>query len=299
MPSEPDPQNQSALSDTPADYSRELLLFAQTEQTIVRLEAERRRVAGELEQSLGSSLSLLLAQAGMYEQSLANNPTARMAVAVLASLARQSLQQLRDIIANLNPAILNDLGLEAAIESLAAQLTRTYGVHFKLNLKRQNEKLPEQTAIVLYRAVQEVLDYIITRTQANQLTISTAYSREKLTLQITSNGLLPLTANTFHGLSAQLEGFGGEFKIEPVRQGFSTIYFSVAVLPAVELTRRELEVLQQLGQGLSNKQIAQNLQLSPRTVNFHLDNIYTKLAINSRTEAVLYALRYGLISSTR
>ena len=54
-----------------------------------------------------------------------------------------------------------------------------------------------------------------------------------------------------------------------------------------------LLALQLLAEGMSNKEIARVLSLSPRTVNFHLDNIYAKLGVNSRTEAAIYALRRG------
>ena len=55
------------------------------------------------------------------------------------------------------------------------------------------------------------------------------------------------------------------------------------------LTDREQQVLQLLAQGLSNKEIAQKLYLSVRTVEGHLANIYGKLQVKSRTEAVLWA----------
>ncbi len=55
------------------------------------------------------------------------------------------------------------------------------------------------------------------------------------------------------------------------------------------LTEREREVFRPLAQGLSNKDIAQKLYLSVRTVEGHLANIYGKLHLRSRTEAVLWA----------
>ena len=61
------------------------------------------------------------------------------------------------------------------------------------------------------------------------------------------------------------------------------------------LTSRELDVLRLLSHGHTNKVIAEMLSVSPRTINFHLDNIYTKLDVNSRTEAVIVALRRGWI----
>jgi DNA-binding NarL/FixJ family response regulator len=56
-----------------------------------------------------------------------------------------------------------------------------------------------------------------------------------------------------------------------------------------------MEVIQLLTEGLSNKELAQALFISPRTVNFHLDNIYSKLGVSSRTEAAIYALRQGWV----
>jgi DNA-binding NarL/FixJ family response regulator len=56
------------------------------------------------------------------------------------------------------------------------------------------------------------------------------------------------------------------------------------------LTSRESDVLSLLAQGLNNKDIAQSLFLSVRTIEAHLRNIYDKLGVSSRTEAVLWAV---------
>lgn len=59
------------------------------------------------------------------------------------------------------------------------------------------------------------------------------------------------------------------------------------------LNQRELEVLKLAAKGISNKEIAQELTISVRTIQTHLVNIFAKLNVNSRTEAVLHALREG------
>lgn len=61
------------------------------------------------------------------------------------------------------------------------------------------------------------------------------------------------------------------------------------------LTVRELDVLQQMAQGMANKQIALELGISEHTVKFHLTSIYAKLGVSSRTEAVNAGIRRGLI----
>ena len=62
------------------------------------------------------------------------------------------------------------------------------------------------------------------------------------------------------------------------------------------LTRREIEVLQLLAEGLSNKSIGERLGISDQTVKFHVASISSKLGAANRTDAVRLGLRRGLIS---
>jgi len=62
------------------------------------------------------------------------------------------------------------------------------------------------------------------------------------------------------------------------------------------LTNRELEVLFMVASGLRNQEIAKRLHVSKRTVEAHLASIFSKLKVNSRTEAILVALKEGMIN---
>lgn len=60
-------------------------------------------------------------------------------------------------------------------------------------------------------------------------------------------------------------------------------------------TAREHEVLQQLAKGLTNAQIAHVLGIAERTVRFHIENLFSRLQVDNRVEAVLKAMRLGWI----
>jgi DNA-binding NarL/FixJ family response regulator len=63
-----------------------------------------------------------------------------------------------------------------------------------------------------------------------------------------------------------------------------------------QLTDRELEVLRMAARGLSNRDIARELGISIRTVQTHLSNVFNKMGVGSRTEAVMHGLKIGLIT---
>jgi LuxR family maltose regulon positive regulatory protein len=71
---------------------------------------------------------------------------------------------------------------------------------------------------------------------------------------------------------------------------------STSPSPIVEpLTERERQILQLIAEGLTNKEIARKLVLSVGTVKVHAHNIYGKLQVKSRTEAVARAQEFGLL----
>lgn len=63
-----------------------------------------------------------------------------------------------------------------------------------------------------------------------------------------------------------------------------------------ELTRREMDVLRLLAQGLSNRKIGERLSINERTVKYHVAAILAKLEAANRTDAVMRAIERGLIT---
>jgi DNA-binding CsgD family transcriptional regulator len=61
------------------------------------------------------------------------------------------------------------------------------------------------------------------------------------------------------------------------------------------LTAREVDVLRLVARGLSNKEIASRLVVTPKTVGNHIEHIYTKIGVSNRAGAALFAMRHGLV----
>ena len=97
-----------------------------------------------------------------------------MALSILASLSRQSLQQVRDLASNLRPTLLESLGLEPALEALAAQEMRSGGVQIRIAIERQIERSPAGLELLFFRAAQDVLFTLIQGSQATHITLELA-----------------------------------------------------------------------------------------------------------------------------
>ena len=83
--------------------------------------------------------------------------------------------------------------------------------------------------------------------------------------------------------------------VQQVGQGM-TLFPPKAEQPAPLLSEREREVLELIGAGSTNREIAQRLYLSPHTVKEHTSALYRKLGARNRAEAVQLAQRIGLLA---
>lgn len=116
-----------------------------------------------------------------------------------------------------------------------------------------------------------------------------------------ANGYLLKTASTDQVLSAIRQAAAGGAPMDPdVAERVLTLFNQMAVAetppaPDYGLSEREKEILEQMSQGLVNKEIADVLNISPHTVVNHLRNIYSKLHVNTNTGAVAKAIREGLV----
>lgn len=114
-------------------------------------------------------------------------------------------------------------------------------------------------------------------------------------------GLLPLEASEeelLAAVSALAEGLivASPLLVDNQVLASGSLQAEVAETYLEELSPREIEVLGAMAQGLANKQIALQLDITEHTVKFHSSAIYSKLGVTNRTEAVRKGVRLGLIA---
>ena len=130
----------------------------------------------------------------------------------------------------------------------------------------------------------------------------TAYDDDQYVLALLNAGAAGFLLKDVRGqelVTAVRSVHRGEAVLQPaiavraLRQAVSHRSPTISMPP---LSDREMEVLREAARGLPNKDIARRLNLSVRTIHTHLGNIFAKLGVGSRTEAVLLALRRGWIA---
>ncbi len=158
--------------------------------------------------------------------------------------------------------------------------------------------MPGMNGLAALRAIRAGMPDV----QVVMLTVSDADSDLFEAIQSGARGYLlkSLNAGEFIGI---LEGLrSGEAAITRktaarLMEGFASLSHQ-QTKQHEHLTEREIELLQLIVDGLSNKAIAEKLSLSENTVKYHIKNILQKLGVQNRTEAATQALRSGLLGST-
>jgi two-component system sensor histidine kinase UhpB len=147
-------------------------------------EAERRRLARELHDELGQSLTGVLLQ---IDQAIRTPDLADLVEA--RESARRSLEDVRRIARDLRPDLLEELGLTSALNALATRLTRQCGVIVDRHFDADLPKLGDDEEVVLYRVAQEALTNVARHARATRVTIELGLSRHGVTLTVDDDGV--------------------------------------------------------------------------------------------------------------
>jgi two-component system, NarL family, sensor histidine kinase UhpB len=146
-------------------------------------EAERRRLARELHDELGQSLTGVLLQ---IDQAIRTPQAADLEDA--REGARRTLDDVRRIARDLRPDLLVELGLRSALNALATRLTRQCGVVVDRDLDQNLPALGADAEVVLYRVAQEALTNVARHAGATRVTIELAHADGVVTLTVDDDG---------------------------------------------------------------------------------------------------------------
>lgn len=133
-----------------------------------------------------------------------------------------------------------------------------------------------------------------------KILVLSAYDRREYVLGLLKAGALGyvLKDDSSHMLLSAIRAVarGGEWVSPQVANVLLESVRHQDQSPAMNLTPRELEVLEALSSGAANSKIAEQLFITEQTVKNHVSSIFKKLGVETRVEAVLYAIRHGLVS---
>jgi signal transduction histidine kinase len=180
-------------------------------------ETERRAISRELHDEIGQSLGALLVDISWLASSV-ERPEARSELERMKSLAERTLGGVRDMALLLRPSMLDDLGLVAALEWQAREVSRRSQMEVAVESEDVPEDLPDEVRVCIYRLVQEALNNAVRHSGANNAKVTVAQSAAGIEVRVADNGGGFDPARTrglgILGMEERVKRLGGNFSVE-------------------------------------------------------------------------------------
>ncbi len=188
-------------------------------------ERTMRRVARELHDDLGQALTAVRIDLGLIDRGLPADSQARAQVQEVREQISTALQSVRNLSQLLRPAVLDDLGLVAAIQSFVSRFGDRTKIEVRLQLPPAETRLPPAIEVALYRALQEALTNVARHAEARHVSIRLSSNGEAATLEIHDDGCgfdaaafvrnpPPDRGMGVLGMRERVAIYGGRFNIE-------------------------------------------------------------------------------------
>jgi two-component system sensor histidine kinase UhpB len=169
------------------EQSRESLRQLSTSMVEAR-EDERRRIARELHDELGQRLTALKMELSALSSTRGRETRQERIVGMLVMLD-ETLASVRRISSDLRPMMLDDLGLNAAIEWLARDAGRRMGIEVTVRLGESDPPVGERVATAVFRMVQEALTNVARHARASEAQIAVRQDGDELVISVEDNGI--------------------------------------------------------------------------------------------------------------
>jgi signal transduction histidine kinase len=148
-------------------------------------EEERKRIAKELHDGLG----VLLSSAKMHFTSIRDqSPEARPMIDKATKLLEQASGDVRKISHNMMPGLLTKLGLYEAVEDLFEQVSEMEGINARVMIEGEQARLNENTEIMLYRIIQEMVNNALKHAEAGNIRLDMEIFPDKININFSDDG---------------------------------------------------------------------------------------------------------------
>ena len=210
------------------------------EMIIQAQEAERQRLSRQMHDGPAQSLSNFILQTEIAMRLFEIDPQkAKQELESLKNSATQTFQKVRDFIFELRPMMLDDLGLIPTLKRYVDAMQTNPAVEIKLSINGMERRLEPYLEVMIFRAVQELLNNALHYSQATQIQIQINLTDNEIQVQVVDNGqgFDPdvLQKNSTMGLKVihdRVDLLGGDFKINSQVGKGSRVEFS---LPLMEM----------------------------------------------------------------
>jgi PAS domain S-box-containing protein len=196
-------------------------------------EEERRRIARDLHDSTAQKLAGLIMALGRLEESMAGAADDdRTPIAECLATARDCVQEIRSLSHLLHPPLLDELGLEVALDTYAQGFSKRSGIAVTLDVAADLGRLPGDVELALFRIVQEGLGNVLKHAASPEATVRLARDGDRVLLEIRDRGrgippdLLdrirdrqPSPGMGIAGMQERLDPLGGQLEIDSSPKG--------------------------------------------------------------------------------
>jgi two-component system sensor histidine kinase UhpB len=211
---------------------------------ILAQEDERRRIARELHDQLGQQMTALRLTLETLKNLSSESSPVRWQVEALQELARQLDRDIAFRVWELRPAMLEGLGLTAALTEYAGNWSKRFGIRAELHMTRPIEgRLPSQVETTIYRLAQEALNNIVKHARANRVDIILEHTPEHVSLIVEDDGIgfdpskLETAVEGFGivGMRERAALAGADFQIESAPGDGTTVILRVPATTAISV----------------------------------------------------------------
>ena len=209
-------------------------------------ENERKNISRELHDAVGQSMSAVQFELHDLGVALAGYPEPlRAKLGHIRELVESSVAMVRNMALLLRPSMLDDLGLAAALEWQASQVSRSTGVRIEMTAGEVPDDLPEEHKICIFRVVQEALNNVCRHARASSVEIRLSASDEQISVTVRDDGRGFRTPRRpglgLLGMQERVESLGGGLKIHSEPGKGATIEIQLPLPQRVAAGRRAAE----------------------------------------------------------